>query len=676
MTIAQYAAMLTKRWWLITICCVAVGAGAFIGSKLMTPLYQASVLMQVIVSSGSNQADYNNLLASDQLVQTESTLVTSQAVLRAVASHYPGLSVSKLATRVSATPQSNTQLFQISVLDESPTRAAALANDIATTFIQQQEEAIQRDNQRSQQQLQQELTSTEQQISNLNNQISQIEHGSNDKQQLSVLQIRLTGLQDHYTQVQQALVQLELSEAENSNILRIVQPAIVPTSPSQPRTLLNTGGGLVTGLLVGLLLALLLEQFDTRVRSAELLAQLLGYPVLASVWRLRPSEEKEIFNPGEHPGLIESYRILRTNIGFSAIDHPVSNLIVTSAMPGEGKSTIAANLAIFMAKAGKRTLLIDADMRRPTLHRFFGVSAGEAGLSSAIMAMSQSSTTPLITVSSTRRPTEQSQMLDGFIYTTHLPNLWLMPAGHLPPNPPELLDSQAMRNLLATIADYYFDIVIFDTPPLLGLSDTAILASRVDSALLVSDITRIRKEQIKQARAILQQTGVRIIGSVVNKQRFQRGSITPYYYQAFGEQEVFSLAPSALQAREAPSMRAEGLASARPGASTPPEAPALSPAASQSSSPTTARRLEPTTQVKRNTPAPAVRPQEGTASTSSPVPARPRPGQERPGTGGERMPAPSEAQALRRPGSDIAELGTVKMPSVESSNRQTETGQS
>ncbi|WP_052888720.1 P-loop NTPase [Thermogemmatispora carboxidivorans] len=679
MTIAQYAAVLAKRWWLVAICCLAVGAGALIASKLMTPLYQASVLMQVTVRTGNNLADYNNLLASDQLVDTEAMLITSQPVLTEVASHYPGLSASTLASRVSATTETNTQLFKVSVLDESPTRAAALANDIAQTFIKQQDAALQQDNQRSQQQLQQELTSTEQQINSVSNQISKIESTTNDAQQISVLQSRLKALQDRYSQVQDALVQLELTEAENGNILRVVQQATPPTSPAQPRVLLNVGAGLVTGLLIGVLLALLLEQLDTRVRTGELLAQLFGYPVLATVWRVRSSEEKEIFNPKEHAGLIESYRILRTNIGFCSIDTPVNYLLITSSVPGEGKSTVAANLAIFMAKAGKRTLLVDADMRRPTLHRLFGVSAAEAGLSSAIMAMSQSSTTPLPSVSASRkRPTEQGGILDSFLYETTTANLWLMPAGHLPPNPPELLDSQAMRNLLSNLADYYFDIVIFDAPPLLGLADASILASRVDSALLVADITRARKEHIRQARALLRQTGVRIIGCVANKQQQQRGSITPYYYQAAGdeqsEQAGTALASSrwsqdhpqvALAERELSPASPRGVSQPSPT----PQPRGLAATASQQRSGPGQPPTEPAT------PAQVQRVMTSTAGVgsggdgkSSPVPARPRLTRERlpspnAPTAGEVAESPAPPRGQR--GSDITDLKTLEMPSIE-----------
>src|SRR6266480_3097897 len=135
MSFEQYVSIVKKHWKLITICFVLVGAGAFTGSKLMTPFYQSTALVEIAISSGTNQIDYSSLLASDQLIQTEAILATSDPVVREVASHYSGLSAEKLTSEVTASSRPNTQLFEIDVQDPSPTRAAAVANDIATTLI-------------------------------------------------------------------------------------------------------------------------------------------------------------------------------------------------------------------------------------------------------------------------------------------------------------------------------------------------------------------------------------------------------------------------------------------------------------------------------------------------------------------------------------------------------------
>jgi len=549
MTLEQYWNALIKRWLLIAACIVVVGLVVYIGSKLMAPVYQASAIVQVSVGSDNNQADISSLLASDQLVQTEAQLAISDPVLREVASHYPGLSVDQLAKNVSATVKPNTQLFEIDVLDSSPARAAALANDIANTLIKQQTRQAQQHNIQSQQNIQQDLAQTQHQITTITNQIATLRTKKGSDAQISTLKSQLAGLQQHYTQWQALLAQLELTEAQSGSFLGIAQPAHPASGPTRPNVLTNTAVGLLAGLLNGLLLALLLEQLDTRVRTEEALTRLVDWPVLATVWRPGSSKNKKdklkneaLVNPPQHSANVESYRILRTNIGFSVVKKPLRSIMVTSAIPQDGKSTIAANLAIFMAKAGKKTLLIDADLRRPSVSKLFHLPAGIMGLSNAIVACAELQfTAPTSSVLRSATPFPANFSLNSYMYAVAIPNLLVMPAGPLPPNPPELLDSEAMERLFAALASSGAEVVIFDTPPLLGLSDANILAPRVGGVLVVVDITRANKKNLNQVKKLLAQSGSHVLGCVVNKQRQSRkdGPYSYYYYYQ-AEEEVQS----------------------------------------------------------------------------------------------------------------------------------------
>jgi Mrp family chromosome partitioning ATPase/capsular polysaccharide biosynthesis protein len=542
MTFEQQWAILIKHWKLIMTCFVVVGLGAYIGSKLMTPIYQSAALIQVAIQSGSTQAQYDNLLASDQLVQTEAQIAVSDPVLREVASRHPGLTAEQLAKQVTSTAKLSTQLFEIDVQDPNPVQASALANDIANTLIKQQLQLVQQEDTRSQQQIQQDLQQTQQQINATITQIAKLQAIKGDPAQISILKVQLSNLQQHYSQVQTVLAQLELTEAQNGDFLRIIQPAHPPLKPILPNTILNTGVGLTAGLLLGILLAILVERLDTRVRSAEVVSQLLGWPSLATIWRVSPAKEALIYPQGRDAN-VEAYRILRTNIGFSALDKPVHSIMVTSAGSGDGKSVIASNLAIFMAKAGKNTLLIDADLRRPTVYEKFGLPAHALGFSNAILAFSiptainspsqqklyASSTQP----ESTDTVTLAETILDPFVHAVNIPNLGIMPSGPLPPNPPELLDSKTMQQFFKAVAKSGAEIVIFDAPPLLGLSDASILASKVDGTLVVVDITRANKGSLKQVKGLLTQSGTRVLGHVINKQRRKRkDAVYSYYYSA------------------------------------------------------------------------------------------------------------------------------------------------
>jgi Mrp family chromosome partitioning ATPase len=464
MTLAQYLIALVKRWKTIVACIVLLGVAAYAGSKLMTPIYQSAAAVQIGFSSGNNQSDYTSLLAGGLLAQTEATLATSDSVLREVASRYPGLTAGGLAKEVTAMPKTNTQLFEIDVRDPSPKRAAALANDIANTLIQQQ------------------------------------------------------------IQVEQQ------SSAQTGSFLVLIQPAQPPLEPVQPNIPFNTAIGLMAGLVLGIALALLFEQLDTHVATPEALTQLLGFPVLATITQAGPKEE--VVNPTGHNPNVESYHILRTKLGFSAIDKPLRTLIVTSASPGDGKTVTAANLAIFMAKAGKITLLIDGNLRRPILHEMFDLPAETMGFSNAILAFStqpalnthasQQTLTPTTSPSPSKALPATTVSLDPFFHAVGIPNLCVMPSGPLPLNPPELLDSKAMQRLLAALGSCGAEVVIFDTPPLLGLSDASILASEADGTLVVVDITRADKGHLKQLETILAEAGADVLGCVVNKQRRSR----------------------------------------------------------------------------------------------------------------------------------------------------------
>jgi len=481
-------------------------------------------------------------------VQTEAQLAISDPVLREVASHYPGLSVDQLAKNVSTTVKPNTQLFEIDVLDTSPTRVAALANDIAATLIKQQTLQTQQHNAQSQQKIQQDLTQTQQQINTITTQIATLRTKKGNDGQISVLKTQLTGLQQHYTQWQALLAQLELTEAQSGSFLGIAQSAHPASGPTRPNLLTNTAVGLLIGLLNGLLLAILLEQLDTRIRTEEALTQVVDWPVLATVWRQDSSKKDKLknealVNPPPHSTNVESFRILRTNIGFSVVKKPLRSIMVTSAIPQDGKSTIAANLAIFMARAGKKTLLIDADLRRPSVSKLFHLPPGKMGLSNAIVACAELQFTALpssILKSST--PFPPSLSLNSYMYAVDIPNLLVMPAGPLPPNPPELFDSEAMERFFIALASSGAEVVIFDTPPLLGLSDANILAPKVGGVLVVVDITRAQKKNLKQAKKLLAQAGSHVLGCVVNKQRQRRkDSAYSYYYSYQAEEEDQSM---------------------------------------------------------------------------------------------------------------------------------------
>jgi capsular exopolysaccharide synthesis family protein len=194
----------------------------------------------------------------------------------------------------------------------------------------------------------------------------------------------------------------------------------------------------------------------------------------------------------------EAYRTLRTNIQFSSLDRPLHTLLATSTAPDEGKSTTLANLAITMAQAEQRVILVDCDLRRPTLHTLFDLP-NDAGLTSVIL--SQEDAPPLL--------------------TTAVPGLSLLTSGPLPPRPADILGSRRMEAVIARLRGEA-DIVLFDTPPVIAVTDAAVLATRVDGVLLVLQAGKTSRDRARQARQILEKVKANIVGVVLNNAQVER----------------------------------------------------------------------------------------------------------------------------------------------------------
>jgi non-specific protein-tyrosine kinase len=189
----------------------------------------------------------------------------------------------------------------------------------------------------------------------------------------------------------------------------------------------------------------------------------------------------------------EAFRTLRTNLIFSSLDHPLTTLLVTSATPEEEKSLTLANLAVTMAQGGRATILVDCDLRRPHQHELFGVPA-EPGLTSMIL--------------------DASRRDEPALAATGVENLWLLPAGPLPPNPADLLSSRRMESLIATLKSRA-DIVLFDAPPVVVVTDAALLASKLDGVLLVVSAGQTKREHAQRAKELLEKINVRLVGAVL-----------------------------------------------------------------------------------------------------------------------------------------------------------------
>lgn len=296
----------------------------------------------------------------------------------------------------------------------------------------------------------------------------------------------------------------------------VVEAGELPDSPVNPRIALNTVLAALAGLAIAVGVALLLEYLDDTVKTAEDL-ETTGLVALGGVARFpRPRTETESLMVGSQrrSSAAEAYKVLRTNVEFSTLDRPGQSLLVTSANPGEGKTTTTANLALAIAQTGKRVVVVDSDLRRPNLHKVFGLS-NTGGLSSALLSKEAS--------------------LDGYVQSTRFENLAVLTSGPLPPNPSELLSSRRLDAVVKALKRQA-DVTLFDSPPALPVTDASILASKVDGTILVVDSGKTRVDALRRAYETLSRSKTRVLGGILNKLS-PKGRGYYYYHYYYGTAE-------------------------------------------------------------------------------------------------------------------------------------------
>jgi capsular exopolysaccharide synthesis family protein len=263
----------------------------------------------------------------------------------------------------------------------------------------------------------------------------------------------------------------------------------------------------VLGLIIGLALAMIVDYLDDSIKDPKEAEELLGMPILGLISLVPGATPVLIDDPGSRSPLAEAFRTLRANLRFSAADKPVRSVLVTSPGPGEGKSTTAAGLAIAAANAGQKVILVDTDLRRPSVHKLFSVNP-QYGLTDVLTG---------------------NKTLDESLMHMERTGVSLLTTGPLPPNPIELLESEAMVKTMAALQERA-DLVIFDSPPLLVVADSQILANQVDGTLLVLAMNSSRRDMGRHAKEVLSRINARLLGLVGNKVRRSGGGYYYYYY--------------------------------------------------------------------------------------------------------------------------------------------------
>jgi len=337
------------------------------------------------------------------------------------------------------------------------------------------------------------------------------------QRRLAELQLRVDILLTSYKALDEKYNDLLVQEQSTLPTGIIAARARPPLFPSYPQKTQGVIGSLLAGLLLGAMFAKLLERFDTRVHDPVTVDRITGRSVLTVVPevapdKLAPTQQVLIGMVDNNHAFLESFRLLRNNIMFSAPDQTLRVISVTSAGKGEGKSTTSVNLAISMAMDGRKVLLIDGDLRRPTVHNYLNISR-DIGFTNVVKGL-----TPL----------------DQAVVKTEFENVYCLPAGPLPPNPTEFLNSKQARRLIEEAKDKY-DVVIIDSPPCTGLSDVQVISTLVDGLVLVVALEATQKQYLVATMRLLRQAGAPLLGTVINRVQHKRHAYGYYsYYYGYG----------------------------------------------------------------------------------------------------------------------------------------------
>ncbi|MDI6839424.1 MAG: polysaccharide biosynthesis tyrosine autokinase [bacterium] len=329
-----------------------------------------------------------------------------------------------------------------------------------------------------------------------------------------------------------------IAEAEKTEPVTIINPAVVPVSPINPRKTINIVIGALMGLFIGFVFAFVAENIDTSIGRIEDVEDYLKLPVLGIIPQIKfdkttgetefALEKQLITHYSPKSSVAESYRILQTNIDFALMDKNIHTILFTSTIHEEGKTLSAINCAVAMAQAGKKTLLVESDLRRPRLHRLFGVSK-EPGLTDLLLRKLKFEDVKKGAVDFVLG----KMGMEGVTKTPGIENLTFISSGYLPPNLIGVLNSRAFTDFVDKVKKA-FDIVIFDCPPILPLPDAAVLGSKIESAILVHQAGKVARRALYRAKIALEHTKTDIIGIVLNNiKAYELEPDTGYYYSKY-----------------------------------------------------------------------------------------------------------------------------------------------
>jgi succinoglycan biosynthesis transport protein ExoP len=491
----RYFYPLRRWWWLVTVSTLVAAVLSFLYISHQPRIYQTHTTLMIGTTINDPNPTYNDFALGQQLAEAYANIANRQIIHDATLT---ALGLNQLPD-YNAHALPNTQLIEIAVNDTDPNRAQAVANELANQLVLRSPTSAQPEEQGRQDFINQRLNVLETQINETEDEIKQLQENLGNmisaqqidetQGQISSLQSKLSDMQNNYGTL------LSNTHQGAVNSLTIIEPAGVPSTPIGPRVGVTVLLAAAFGFVLAVGEAYLLGYLDDTLKTSNDVVRMFSAPVIGHIFEQKNgSNEKHLFDATElHNPLAEAFRVLRTNIELSNVNRPLKTILVTSADIGDGKTFVAANLALFIAQRRKRVVLLDADLRRPTIHEYFDMD-NDKGL--VDLFSNRATIKEVLKIREDRK----------FAVIT---------AGVDSPNPAELLSSSKMDRLLTKLSTVA-DVVVIDSSPFI-IADAMILASKVDGVLMVVRPGHTRQSLAQVAFEQMGQVGARVIGVVLNR---------------------------------------------------------------------------------------------------------------------------------------------------------------
>jgi polysaccharide biosynthesis transport protein len=495
------------RWWWLILASTAVAAiSSFIATLPQPPIYQSQTTLIVGRAIADPNPTTGEFYLAEQLASTYAEIARREPVRDAT---MRALGLTSLP-QYSAVAQPQSSIIRITVTDVNPLRAQAVANELARQLILQSPTAVDPEEEERQQFVTDQLARLQSQINQTQSEIERLQETlgnltsarqiQDTQSQINSLQTVLNTLQSNYNGL---LANTQRGAVNTLNVIETANRPTRPIGPNKPMTIMLASA---IGLILAASAAYVIEFLDDTLKSPDEITQILGVPIIGRIGDFPENQRTWTYvNDSPRSPIADSFRVLRTNLDFANVSKMHKIILVSSADGGEGKSTIASNLAAIMAQSDRKVLLIDGDLRRPMLHNLVEKS-NLRGLSDIFRE--RASTRDVIT------PTGDK-------------NIALIASGPLPPNPTELLASPRMDQILAELRDYA-DFIIIDGPPFI-VPDASVLADKVDGLILVVRPRYSKRGPVRAMSEQFQRINADVMGVVINGITRGMGEFESYY---------------------------------------------------------------------------------------------------------------------------------------------------